>query len=94
METYTSLSEKIIPFHALIVAVGRGNRFGEERPKQYKLLTGKPLLRHSLDAFLKTPGLQSLTVVTNPEHEDFYREAAKGLDPSAATYGGTKEFTA
>ncbi len=34
---------------ALVVAAGRGERFGGGLPKQYLPLAGKPLLRHAFD---------------------------------------------
>jgi len=48
---------------ALIVAAGRGSRFGGPLPKQYALLGGDPVLRHSLAAFRATPGINQLRVV-------------------------------
>ncbi|MCZ6743965.1 MAG: 2-C-methyl-D-erythritol 4-phosphate cytidylyltransferase, partial [Alphaproteobacteria bacterium] len=36
---------------ALIVAAGRGERFGHEVPKQYLPLAGAPVLRHSAATF-------------------------------------------
>jgi len=37
---------------ALIVAAGRGNRFGDALPKQYHLLLGKPVLAWTLNRFV------------------------------------------
>ncbi len=34
--------------HAIIVAGGSGSRFGEELPKQFQLLAGRPVLYHSI----------------------------------------------
>ena len=39
---------------ALIVAAGRGSRFGGPLPKQYALLGGRTVLRHTLDAYRST----------------------------------------
>ena len=36
---------------AVIVAAGRGNRFGSEIPKQFVLLNNKPVLQHSMEVF-------------------------------------------
>ena len=46
---------------ALVVAAGRGSRFGGELPKQYADLGGRPLLRHSLEAFARNPGIDAVT---------------------------------
>lgn len=75
------------PFHVLIAAAGSGERFGGNRPKQYALLNGKPLLRHALDIFLNHDNLASLQVIINPAHETLYREATKGLFLPAPIYG-------
>ena len=36
---------------AVIVAAGRGNRFGSDIPKQFVLLNNKPVLQHSMEVF-------------------------------------------
>lgn len=74
-------------FHVLIAAAGNGVRFGGGRPKQYALLNGKPLLRHTLDVFLNHPDLSSLRVIINPDHQSLYNEAVSGLDLPAPIYG-------
>lgn len=68
------------PFHALITAAGSGERMGEGLPKQYRPLCGKPILRHTIEQFLECPGLQTLKVIINPDHEELYAEAVRGLD--------------
>ena len=40
---------------AIIAAGGRGARFGGAQPKQLALLGGRPILQHSVDAFLENP---------------------------------------
>jgi 2-C-methyl-D-erythritol 4-phosphate cytidylyltransferase/2-C-methyl-D-erythritol 2,4-cyclodiphosphate synthase len=71
----------------LIAAAGSGERFGGNRPKQYALLNGKPLLRHTLDIFLNHDNLASIRVIINPAHEALYQEAVKGLSLTAPIYG-------
>ena len=67
-------------FHVIIAAAGGATRFGGAVPKQYALLAGKPVLRHSIDKFMKFPNLKSLHVVISPEHAKSYHDAIKGLD--------------
>ncbi len=50
----------------LIVAAGRGTRFGE--PKQFVRIKGKPLLYYSLRSFEQSPAIAGYVVVTNPDH--------------------------
>ncbi len=75
------------PFHVLIAAAGSGERFGSGLPKQYALLQGKPVLRHTLETFLSLPGLASLHVLIQPDHKDLYHDAVRGLDLPGPIYG-------
>jgi 2-C-methyl-D-erythritol 4-phosphate cytidylyltransferase/2-C-methyl-D-erythritol 2,4-cyclodiphosphate synthase len=77
-------------FHVLIAAAGSGKRFGGELPKQYRQIGGKPLIRHTIDSFLRTPGIASLRVIIDPEHNDLYREAVSGLDLPEPITGGSE----
>ncbi len=73
---------------ALIVAAGRGQRLGGSLPKQYLPLAGKPLLRHSLEAFARHPAIGAVRAVVHPEDLDLYQSAAEGLDLLAPVTGG------
>ena len=73
---------------ALIVAAGRGERFGGERPKQYRMLAGQPLLRRTVLAFLAHPRIDAVHVVHRPEHRRLYEEAVAGLDLPPSIPGG------
>ncbi|MGD8369046.1 MAG: 2-C-methyl-D-erythritol 4-phosphate cytidylyltransferase [Desulfobacterales bacterium] len=48
---------------AVIVAAGRGLRMNTEIPKQYLPLDGKPVLAHSIGAFLDCPHIDRIVVV-------------------------------
>lgn len=77
---------------ALIVAAGRGTRFGGPLPKQYALLGGIPVLRHTLLAFRGVPGITGLRVVIAPGDDAPYGEAAAGLDlPPPVPGGGSRQ---
>ncbi|WP_322095958.1 bifunctional 2-C-methyl-D-erythritol 4-phosphate cytidylyltransferase/2-C-methyl-D-erythritol 2,4-cyclodiphosphate synthase [Pelagibius litoralis] len=73
---------------ALIVAAGRGQRFGGALPKQYAKLGGVPVLRHSLVAFLAHPQIGRVRAVIHPDDRDLYDEAAEGLPLDAPVPGG------
>jgi 2-C-methyl-D-erythritol 4-phosphate cytidylyltransferase/2-C-methyl-D-erythritol 2,4-cyclodiphosphate synthase len=73
---------------ALVVAAGRGSRFGGERPKQYAELGGRPLLRHSLEAFARSPGIDAVTAVIHPDDRELYDRAAAGLELGEPVAGG------
>lgn len=73
---------------ALIVAAGRGQRFGTERPKQYAPLGGIPVLRHCLLTFLAHPRVDGVRVVIHPDDRPLYDEAVQGLDLAEPVPGG------
>lgn len=91
METFASAKMQQSPvapsFHVLIVAGGRGERMGGPLPKQYMSLAGKPILRHTIEAFLGCPGLGDLRVVINPNHKALYEQAVEGFDLPPPTFG-------
>jgi 2-C-methyl-D-erythritol 4-phosphate cytidylyltransferase/2-C-methyl-D-erythritol 2,4-cyclodiphosphate synthase len=73
---------------ALIVAAGRGSRFGAAAPKQYVELAGRPVLRHSLETFLKHPQIDAVRVVIHADDRAMYDAAASGLSPLEPVTGG------
>jgi 2-C-methyl-D-erythritol 4-phosphate cytidylyltransferase / 2-C-methyl-D-erythritol 2,4-cyclodiphosphate synthase len=73
---------------ALVVASGRGERFGGDRPKQYLSLAGKPLLRHCLERFCRHPGIDGVRTVIHPDDAALYAAAADGLDLLDPVPGG------
>lgn len=74
---------------ALIVAAGRGTRIGGDIPKQYLPLLGEPILRHSLRAFMQTPGIDGIRAVIHPDDRDLYDQAAAGFDLLEPVPGGS-----
>jgi 2-C-methyl-D-erythritol 4-phosphate cytidylyltransferase/2-C-methyl-D-erythritol 2,4-cyclodiphosphate synthase len=73
---------------ALIVAAGRGSRFGGPLPKQYTLLAGRPVLRHTLEAYRSSPQINSLRVVIADGDDIHYTAAVAGLDLPGPVLGG------
>ena len=74
---------------ALIVAAGRGSRFGGPLPKQYALLDGEPVLRRTIAAFQGMPAVGRILVVIGSEDEARYEAATRGLGLPAPVPGGT-----
>ena len=64
----------------LIVAAGRGRRFGAETPKQYLPVDGTCALRRSIETFLSLSEVSVLQVVFHPDDETLYADALHGLD--------------
>jgi 2-C-methyl-D-erythritol 4-phosphate cytidylyltransferase len=54
-------------YFALIPAAGVGARMGAGSPKQYLKIGGKPMLRHTLDAFQSSDLIAHTFVVVSPE---------------------------
>ncbi|MCJ8159810.1 bifunctional 2-C-methyl-D-erythritol 4-phosphate cytidylyltransferase/2-C-methyl-D-erythritol 2,4-cyclodiphosphate synthase [Sphingomonas sp. LaA6.9] len=52
---------------ALVVAAGRGERAGGAVAKQFAMLAGKPVVAHSVDAFLAHGGIDGVVVVTGAD---------------------------
>jgi 2-C-methyl-D-erythritol 4-phosphate cytidylyltransferase/2-C-methyl-D-erythritol 2,4-cyclodiphosphate synthase len=63
----------------VIVAAGRGQRFGGDGPKQYQILAGEPLLRRSLRAFCAHPRVDAVVPVIHADDVVLFAEAAAGL---------------
>ena len=74
-------------FSAVIVAAGSGSRAGQGRPKQWRTLGGKPILRWSVEAFLAA-GAKHIAVVIPDGDEPLAAAALQGLDGWGATKGG------
>ena len=74
---------------ALIVAAGSGSRSGGDIPKQFRLLRGKPMLRHSYEALAGHPGITQVYVAVGPGQEESARAAMSGLAAPNIMEGGT-----
>lgn len=73
---------------ALVVAAGRGRRFGGDLPKQYAPLGTQTVLRHTLQAFINSPHVGGVCCVIHPDDRDLYDAATLGLDLLAPVHGG------
>lgn len=67
---------------AIVVAGGRGARFGGERPKQFVEVRGRSLVQRAVDAFVTSPHVQDVIVVL-PEEEAANPGAVLGASGSA-----------
>lgn len=75
----------------LIVAAGRGYRIGGPLPKQYLHLAGQPILRHTITALTRHPGIQAVQVLIHPDDQALYDAATTGLEKLLPVGFGGKE---
>jgi len=74
--------------YALVVAAGRGERFGGGVPKQYLPLGGSPVLRHAVTALAGHPGVSGVLVAIRPEDRGLFDHAVAGLRALPPVAGG------
>jgi 2-C-methyl-D-erythritol 4-phosphate cytidylyltransferase/2-C-methyl-D-erythritol 2,4-cyclodiphosphate synthase len=75
---------------ALIVAAGRGSRFGGSLPKQYLGLGGTTVLRHAAAAFATHPRVTGVLVAIRPEDRKLFDQALSGLSLLPPVPGGAE----
>ena len=85
-----SLSPEMPGTFAIVVAAGRGSRFGGATPKQYRSLAGQPVLRHAVQAILQNECLTGTVVAIHPQDRDLYEAAIGGLNLLPAVEGGAE----
>lgn len=74
--------------HALIVAAGQGERSGLGLPKQYALVQGVAMVRHSAAIFLNHPNISKLWIVIRAGQEEQLNNALVGLRGYEIVIGG------
>lgn len=75
---------------ALVVAAGAGSRLGGGVPKQYRLLGGKPVLRHAVEALIGHPRIDAVRVVIGRDQDEHAAAALDSLDVGAFIRGGSE----
>jgi 2-C-methyl-D-erythritol 4-phosphate cytidylyltransferase len=81
--------------YALIVAGGRGTRFGSPLAKQFLTLAGKPVLLHTIEAFYAySPGIEVVLVLPRDDFEKWEAICRKHRfnKPLQLQEGGTSRF--
>ena len=68
-------------FFALIPAAGFGSRMGDELPKQYLPLAGRPLIFHTLRTFCDSPQISAVFVVLAPVDNEWERHDWSEFSP-------------
>lgn len=73
---------------ALVVAAGRGARFGGGVPKQYRRLGGEALLRRTLLPLVEHAQVHAVRAIIHPEDRELYDAATNGLNLMDPAPGG------
>ena len=60
---------------ALIVAAGSGSRMGGDIPKQFRMIAGKSVIGHAVDALASHPAIEGVRVVIGSNQHDLARQA-------------------
>ena len=80
-----SSSERTV---ALIVAAGSGSRVGGDLPKQFRLVRGQPMLRHSYGALASHETISDIYVAIGEGQNELASESLNGLLPPRFVLGG------
>ncbi len=75
---------------ALIVAAGTGSRLGGELPKQFRLLGGKAVLAHAVDALASHPRIDAVRVVIAAGQDALAQIALGSRDVGDVIIGGVE----
>ena len=73
---------------ALIVAAGSGSRMGGDLPKQYRLIAGRPVLAHAVDALASHPSIDAVRIVIGVGQEELAKQALVDRDVGVPIIGG------
>ena len=76
--------------YALVVAAGRGTRFGGTLPKQYLPLAGSSVLHHAVAGFAAHPRIAGVQVVIRPEDGNEFERAMRGVSVLPPVPGGAE----
>ncbi len=73
---------------AVVLAAGRGTRFGGPLPKQYLTLGDRTVVARSIDAFLRHPAIRRVCVAIGAEDAAQFRDAVGGRSDKVLTVIG------
>ncbi|WP_109829275.1 2-C-methyl-D-erythritol 4-phosphate cytidylyltransferase [Reichenbachiella versicolor] len=65
---------------AVIVAGGKGSRMNSEIPKQFLLISGRPILMHTIEAFYMYDSAIQITVVLPKDQFEFWNDQIQEYD--------------
>ena len=63
----------------IILGAGKGQRFGQNKPKQYFNYNGKPLIEHSIDKALNSKLFKKIILVVSKKHKNYFNKYKKKI---------------
>lgn len=60
--------------YGIILASGKGSRYGNDIPKQFVKIAGKTILEHTIEIFEKSDKIDEIYIVITPEYRNFAEE--------------------
>jgi len=82
-------------YYAIIPAGGSGSRMQSDIPKQFLLLSGKPVLMHTMQAFYESPLKPEIILTLNKDYYGYWKELCEKYNfniPHQLAAGGTQRF--
>jgi 2-C-methyl-D-erythritol 4-phosphate cytidylyltransferase / 2-C-methyl-D-erythritol 2,4-cyclodiphosphate synthase len=73
---------------AILVAAGRGLRAGSGGPKQYRMIGGQTVIYRAMQAFCDHPQIFAVQPVLNPDDNEMFNAAVRGLRHESPAAGG------
>jgi len=84
-----------VKYYAIIVGGGSGSRMLSDLPKQFMLLSGRPILMHTIEAFHHSDYKPEIIVVLNVDFHLYWEELCKQYHftiPHKLVKGGSHRF--
>lgn len=88
MPRATSMSATESRFWCVVPAAGRGSRFGGDRPKQYAMVAGKPLIQWTLERLAAHPRIAGILVSLAPSDRLWQAMDLRLVKPLLQAEGG------
>lgn len=79
--------------HVVIVAAGKGSRFGTDLPKQFSLLGDRPVLMHTVIRIARSMPYANIVMVLNKEYIEYWQRMCElygFVSPSVVAGGDTR----
>ncbi len=73
---------------AVVVAAGRGERAGGDRPKQFRRIGDEVMLRRALSMLVEAPNVGVVQAVIRPEDRKLYEAAVSQINLLEPVFGG------